>query len=116
MKSGPKKVITSAILFEMIGDPEFYKIPAFAFLKKMGQATYKKLRQEAVDGCLSCGPGSNSMRAVTVAFVSQVIQLNEDNPDALTPLADYIAGRLGYRPSPLVVYYKGTNGVIKIEI
>jgi hypothetical protein len=116
MKSGPEKIITSTILFEMIGDPEFYKIPAFAFLKKMGQATHKKLLDEHGKVCSGCGVNSTNMRPVTVAFVSQVVQLTEDNPDALGPLADYISGRLGYRPSPLVVYYKGMNGVRKIEI
>ena len=120
MRKGPPLTIDHMIFHQMMGDPKFYDgVPAFYFMKEQGLAIHQKivdaiLNQEA--GCRGCSNVKDMVRPVFVIFAEQAFKLGQDNPDALKPLADYIAEKKGYLPKPILLYYKYKGIVHKLEL
>jgi hypothetical protein len=110
---GPRLIFTRSTLFGLIGDPTFYaQVPAFAFLKTQAQAAHKQI-VDALTGkspCRGCDSSLKILSPVMTGFMAVVMQLRTDNPQALEPLYAFISTRLGYRPTPIVVYYKHKDG------
>jgi hypothetical protein len=115
LKTGPALALDHMLLYQLFQDPAFYAaVPAFFFLKGQGLAVTAKITASIVagdDGCGGCGGGIKAaMEPVIVQFVEQLRKLKDDAPHALEPLVAYVAKRRGFRPVPLVVYYRGSDG------
>jgi hypothetical protein len=98
------------IFHQLIGDPEFYKqAPAFYFMMEQGLAVHQKtvgaiVKQET--GCTGCSNIRAMVAPLFRTFAYHVLGLAQDNPDALRPVAAYIADKKGYVPKEVVLYYR----------
>jgi hypothetical protein len=105
------------ILFDLVGDPEFFnEVPAFHFLKEQATAARELVVRAVVDqdtDCQGCGDVRRTFRPVMEAFTAEAVKLHTDNPDVLQPLVDVIAKKLGYRPKVVVLYYKDAAGAVQ---
>ena len=111
---GPKLSLTHMILFDLVGDEQFFnRVPAFHFLKEQATALRDRVVRAIVDrdvDCQGCGDVRRTMRPVMEAFVLEAVKLSKDSPDALQPLIDIITEKRGYRPKAIVLYYKDAAG------
>ncbi len=115
MKDGPPYAIDSMSLYQLVADPDFFnRVPALFFMRDQAQAVVARI----VDGllgkrksnCAGCGDVRKQMEPVASTFVTVIRQLADSAPQLLEPLADYVAERRGYRPRPIIVYYKKAGG------
>lgn len=109
MKTGPQLVINHMIFFDMIGDPAFYsKVPAFFFMRDQGLAIHKKITDAVLEkaGCRGCTNMRQQVWPIFQVFAQQAFLLGQENPEALKPLGDYIAGKKGYRPTEILLYFR----------
>jgi hypothetical protein len=107
-------------IYQVLSDPAFFTaVPAFFFLRDVAKATTDKVKQAALDGsaaeCYGCGGVKQIMQPAIAPFVATLAELAAKAPDALTPLADYVAARRGFRPTPIVVYYKRDGRTLSVE-
>jgi len=98
-------------LYSLLGDPAFFqKVSGFAFLEEEGQEAHRKVvasvMKEAEEGCGTCGGAQAILKPVMQKFAIRAAELSEDNPEDLSPLVDYITSKRGYRPNPIVLYYR----------
>jgi hypothetical protein len=98
-------------LYSLLGDPTFFQqVPAFDFLEEEGQEAHRKVVEsvlkESEEGCSTCGGVQSILRPVMHKFALKAAELSEKRPEELDPLADYITSKRGYRPNPIVLYYK----------
>ena len=119
MKDGPEFAINYMTFHGMIGDPKFYdRAPAFFFMKEQGLAIHQKIVDAILNNEAGCRGCSNVQRAVEPlfrVFAAHVFKLAQDSPEALDPVTEYIAEKKGYRPVPLVLYYKHQKIVHRVE-
>lgn len=109
-REGPSLTISHMIFYDMLGDPEFYnQVPTYYFLKDQGLAIHNKIK-DAILGkdtdCTGCTSIKKSVWPAFEVFAQHAFKLAQDNPDALKPLGEYITEKKGYRPTPILMYYK----------
>ena len=108
-------------IVQMLGDPDFYReCPYFLHLEQQGLETYQQVlgrkKQEEADqqptkGCGSCSAKSIAGPAL-LAFVSHagllMARSQEQYGDGrlLEGIPRYLATKLDFVPSPVVLYYR----------
>lgn len=108
--------------FALIGDPEFYaKVPFLYYLRERGLALHQQLSEQLVKqnretGCRQCNDVRRQVIPLFNEIGRQCASLHEHNPAALSPLIDYLAKRLGYRPDPLQLVFRGDDGTRTLRI
>lgn len=116
LKDGPPLALDHLILYQMLGDPSFYsRVPVFYFLKEQGLAVTDGIRQRLLDnnpstGCPGCANVRGLMAPLVDTFVTHLKKLAVDAPAALEAMAVYVAERRGFRPRPILVYYRDKDG------
>ena len=120
LTDGPQLVFNHIIFHGMIGDPKFYaKVPAFFFMKEQGLAIYEKMLEAMLTpgvGCLGCSNVKKTLQPLMSMFAKHAFELAQDSPEALEPLVEYIAEKKGYRPKPIILYYRYEGIVHKLEL
>lgn len=109
---GPKLILTADIVTQLLSDPSFYDtVDAFLFLKEQGLSAWQASQDQMAGraGCRTCRQ-ANHMQTPIVAFCRMVGAMHAIDPVKLEPLAAYISARRGYRPRPIVVFWKEGPG------
>jgi hypothetical protein len=107
-------------LYSLLGDDKFFSlVPEFSFLEEEGRAAHQEaldsVIKESTEGCKTCGGIQSLLRPVMQKFTIKASELYEEDPLHLESLADYITSRRGYRPNPIVLYYRAPGqGTIKL--
>lgn len=120
MKTGPTLAIDHNVLFQLLQDPAFYRrVPVFHFMKDQALAVVERivaragLPPEQREGdCAACGSLRQEIAPLQQVFVAELRKLAADAPEALASLVDYVAARRGYRPVPVVVYFREADGSV----
>ena len=105
--------LTTSTIIQLLGDTEFYaKCPAYLFMRDQAVASVEQYhkavtRKEECNGCTGKYRDENSyVTAVIGNFVRIARELHKADPAHLAPLKEFIAGKLGYRPAVILLYYK----------
>jgi len=114
VKDGVKFAVDNMVLFQMLGDSFFYQaLPAYCGdLQQAGKAAYDRvvraaLKNEDDPACFGC----SSLNKVIDPWRDTLGQrLAKADAGDLEALAAYIGGKRGYRPRPIVMYYKDERG------
>ena len=114
-KTGPKLILEHTHLYQIIADKDFWgACPEWVDLEKEG----KKVHQEIVNrmlgigdaACTGCSTLQLAIRPFQHKFSSYAVKLYEEDISQLDSFVTYLTRKRGYRPKPIVVYYKDTDG------
>lgn len=101
------------IFYQLLADDEFYTVvpPSVAPLEEQA----KKARQDALNialgkACAGCSTIRDVLMPVMDEYGRQFAVIHQTDPAALDPLVNYIARKRGFRPTPIVLYYREVNG------
>lgn len=123
LKEGPQFVIDVMVTYQLIGNPEFWEAAPPGLLDDIRdsarEAYEKALAIARGDSC----PGCNSIRAALTDTHNEIgrrlagVQAVAAEWRGFDPLVDFITRKRGYRPRPIIMFYKDTNGVTaKLEL
>jgi hypothetical protein len=120
MRSGPKLVIDHTVFYQLISSRKFYsEVPAFHFMKEQGLAIAEQILQATLareTQCAGCNNLKQSVDPLFRAFGAELYKLQADSPEALTPLVTYISQKKGYRPMPIMLYYRTDDGIKTLKL
>lgn len=112
--------VDNLVLFQMASDEKFYlALPVgFEDWAVQCQAAYKEVvawtLKTKTKGCLGCGSVTKIMTPLMNALGRRLALAKQHNSGDVEPLAQYIAVRRGFRPRPIMLYYRAENGKISI--
>ena len=116
---GRKLTIDHNILYQLLLDELIWEmVPELGYLKdELDNAHHyaleKLLRpQEVSPGCTGCTSLKASMRPAMQALGAFVADAQENDPERLDNLVNFISRKKGERPSPIVLRYKDAAGKI----
>jgi hypothetical protein len=119
LRPGPTLALDHNLLYQVLADPAFYAaVPAFFFMRDQGLAACAQIAGRLADparrpgDCATCGNLKELIRPLQRTFVAHLRKLHAEAPAACAPLVAYLAARRGYRPTPVVVYYRGDDGSV----
>lgn len=109
------------LLYQLFSDPEFFReVPAFHFMKDHALAVVARFAKGATDkrpgDCATCGSLRQHVAPLRLMFVAEARKLAADVPRAMEPLAEFVARRRGYRPRPLLIYFRDGGKVRSLEL
>jgi hypothetical protein len=101
------------IFYQLLADDEFYTVvpPSLATLEEQA----RKARQDALNvalgkACAGCSSVRDVLMPIMDEYGRQLSVIHQADPEALNPLVDYISRKRGFRPTPIVLYYREVNG------
>lgn len=115
--------LDSQTIVQLLGDPEFFAAnAAFLFMRESSLAAVAKYQQAVLKkekNCDDCGGSLDESTYVTgsiASFVSIVHQL-KDHADQhpIEQLREYITKKLGFHPDVVIMYYKLSSEMTKVE-
>ena len=109
------------MIVQLLGFPEFYETNvAFLFARDQNLAAVEKYNQAVLHKeDADCCEGQPQDEYVYVAgalstFTRTMLQLAKNtNKQPLADLKEFIAGKLGYTPGLVIMYYKSAEGKTK---
>jgi hypothetical protein len=117
MKDGPPLVLDAIALFQLAADPAFFStLPAgFSDWEQSCRDAYMAVVNQTVrapaSACYRCGSVSHTMSPVLSELGRRLASFQASGGN-LEPLANLVAAKRGYRPRPLVLYYRSEDGKI----
>lgn len=107
--SGPVKqrrlVLDRQHLIAMVSDPEFYvQCPAFAWMAETAMHTARLYHDTKSRRC--CGGDWSVLRPAVDGLFTAIKDLHAKDPTSLETVRDYLERKKGYRPQPVVIYYR----------
>jgi len=111
-RTGPRLIINYMTVYQLAADESFFRrVPAFMFMRDQAREAHRRVSEDTLNSrCSGCGGVKAIMMPVFRAFANQFVTLANESPEALSPLVEYIAERRGYRPMPIVLYHKDSDG------
>jgi len=100
-------------IIAMARDPAFYEAaPSFAYLKDAALASYQMFL-DAKD-CIRCGGEWKFMQGIVDAVFIKIKELKSTDPEKLEEVRGFLESKKGYRPKPIVIYYRRSRKQGKI--
>ena len=110
---GPKLVIDQFILYQLVSFPAFAEAlpPGCDDLAPEADKVRKECLAIAMgETCLGCKTIKAAIQPFQDALGKRLAVVHQTTPYLLDPLIELIRRKRGYRPTPIVMYYKD-NGV-----
>ena len=116
-RSGPKLIFEHMHLYQVLSDTKFWEhCPEFLDLREEGDAAHHKILIHVLGGepgCLTCSTIKAVLREYQPLFAAKVVELAKKGGEGIDRFVTYISNKRGYRPEPIIVYYRGNDGTIK---
>lgn len=114
VETGPPYTLDRLGIYQLFRDRQFLQeAPAFLFLSDIAKAVVAKVTESILHPrCQGCGSLRDMIEPLADPFVRVAVKTHQESPQALLPVVHTISRKLGYRPQPIVLYYKGTDGKI----
>ncbi len=121
MKQGSEFVIELMTLYQILTDPKFWTAcPELVELQAEGQQYRERVLKEVLQpsaSCGTCGTLSTVLGPYFHKFCQHLSAKFQEDAGNLETFVDYISRKRGYRPVPILLYYKtvtGKNGKLQL--